>query len=926
MASQPQNGRARNAIEETKKPPKSTDKASPVIAQYLELKAVNPGYLLMYQLGDFYELFFEDAVLASEKLGLTLTKRGTYQGKDIPMAGVPLKVADEYLQKAIRAGFRVAVVEQLEDPAEAKKRGAKAVVRRDVTRLVTPGTLTEDNLLEAGANNFLTACFQHPSDKTAPGQPARHSFAIASIDISTGEFLVGEAREEDLPGELARLSPSELIFSDAIIGEPHIRALLSGMESAATPVPHSYYSSLSGEEALKATLKVADLDGFGHFTRGELAAISALLKYINLTQIGKTPHIRPPKRSTSASYMVIDAATRSNLELLTSTRMTKKGSLFDALDKTVTGPGARRLASAISAPLLDIGLINERLNALEFLISNSADRDAMRKIIRQTPDIARSLSRLSLGRAGPRDLGAIRTGLEVAATLTNSFSAYQEAHLPALLKAIRDNLAFAKAPLSGQLKAALKEELPNSLKDGNFINEGYLPPLDEQRQLRDESRSILAELQAEYRNDTGVKSLKIRHNNQFGYFVEVTALHAETLLAAPLNETFRHRQTLANNTRFTTDRLVKTEAGITLAAERAQAMEEAEFESLSRLVNENAAAITTIAEALADLDMLLALALLSEEENYARPLVDESLAFTIKNGRHPVVEQALRTAKSGPFIENDCNLAKGQKLDAACIWLLTGPNMAGKSTFLRQNALIAIMAQIGCYVPAESAHIGLVDRLFSRVGASDDLARGRSTFMVEMVETAAILNQATNRSLVILDEIGRGTATFDGLSIAWASVEYLHDKTRARALFATHYHELTTLAEKRPLITNATIEVKEWNDEIVFLHRVIMGAADRSYGIQVAKLAGLPSPVIHRANEVLTLLESENEKSGAINQLEDLPLFSLDTPISDEKTRLSEPDPIAEKLRQQLASLNPDDITPKAALELLYSLKSLSEG
>lgn len=928
MALEQGHNRSQNAVSEKKTPAKPTDKASPVIAQYLELKAVNPGYLLMYQLGDFYELFFEDAILASEKLGLTLTKRGTYQGKDIPMAGVPLKVADEYLQKAIKTGFRVAVVEQLEDPAEAKKRGPKAVVRRDVTRLVTPGTLTEDNLLEASANNYLTAIFQHPTD-TASGQGVRHKYSIASIDISTGDFLVSEVKEEDMPGELARLGPSEIIHSDAIAGEPHIRALLRTIESAATPVPHAYYSSLSGEEALKKTLKVEDIEGFGHFSRGELAAIGALLKYIDLTQIGKSPLIRPPKRNTISNFMVIDAATRANLELLQSTRMTKKGSLLDAMDKTVTGPGARQLAAAISAPLMNVKEINERLNAIEFFINNSADRDTIRKLIRQTPDLARSLSRLSLGRASPRDLGAIKAGLLVANKVNDQLTKYNDQHLPQLVCQLKNQLLKAETPLAGELNRALNEELPNSVKDGGFIAKDYHLPLDEQRHLRDESRSILAELQAEYRELTGVKSLKIRHNNQFGFFVEVTAINAAALLAEPLSETFRHRQTLANNTRFTTEKLVETESRITLAADRALAMETELFETLRHKVNDSREFITEIAEALASLDMLLALALLSEEENYCRPQVDESLAFTIKSGRHPVVEQALRQSKSGPFIENNCTLAKRQGKNAAkesaCIWLLTGPNMAGKSTFLRQNALIAIMAQMGCYVPAESAHIGLIDRLFSRVGASDDLARGRSTFMVEMVETAAILNQATDRSLVILDEIGRGTATFDGLSIAWASVEYLHDKTKARALFATHYHELTTLAEKRPLITNATIEVKEWNDEIIFLHRVIMGAADRSYGIQVAKLAGLPGPVIRRANEVLHLLESESEKSGSINQLEDLPLFSLEAPEASIPAEPTKEELQSEKLRQHLAAINPDDITPKTALEMLYTLKALSE-
>lgn len=913
------------------------DKASPVIAQYLEIKAVNPGYLLMYQLGDFFELFFEDAIIASEKLGLTLTKRGYYQGKDIPMAGVPLKVADEYLQKAIRAGLRVAVVEQMEDPAEAKKRGPKAVVKRDVTRLVTPGTLTEDNLLEDGANNYLTAFFQNPSDE----KQTSRLYSLASLDLSTGEFLVSEVKAQDFNGELARLNPSEIIISDAIHGEPHIRNLLKAHEftekdCAHTPVPHSYFSSLSGERDLKSALKVSELTAFGDFTRGELAAIAALLKYVDITQIGKKPLIRPPSRAVSSSAMVIDAATRINLELLKSTRMTKKGSLYGALDRTVTNPGARLLAQRISAPLNEQSAITDRLNALEFFITHSAKRDTLRQTIRHTPDMARALSRLNLNRTSPRDLGAIKRGLQIADEVSLSLQDFKEDHLPTAIINIRQQLLFASGQLKDKLIAALNDDLPHQTKDGDFIKKDYNAELDEERTLRDESHSIMAELQAEYRKLTGVKNLKIRHNNQFGFFVEVTALNASALQNGPMMDIFRHRQTLANNVRFTTETLVDIEAKITRAADRALDIEKKLFNELRDNITTNSRQISEVCGALAELDVILALALLSEEENYTRPTIDDSTSFDIKNGRHPVVEQALRQAKSGPFIENDCALAKPNGNaktspgDSANLWILTGPNMAGKSTFLRQNALIAIMAQMGCFVPAKSVHIGLIDRLFSRVGASDDLARGRSTFMVEMVETAAILNQATNRSLVILDEIGRGTATFDGLSIAFAAVEYLHDKCRARALFATHYHELTTLAEKLQGVTNATIEVKEWNDEIVFLHRVIMGAADRSYGIQVAKLAGLPAPVIKRAHEVLAKLESENKKSGAINQLEDLPLFSLDTPepetsTCNETNNLPIMSAYALKLQEELAAINPDDITPKIALELIYRLKSIPQ-
>ncbi len=906
----------------TKPGRKSKDaKASPVIAQYLELKAVNPGYLMMYQLGDFFELFFEDAVLASEKLGLTLTKRGTYQGKDIPMAGVPIRTINEYLQKAIRAGFKVAIIEQLEDPAEAKKRGNKAVVKRDVTRLVTPGTLTEDQLLEPGTNNYLTAIFQNPAEKSPI---ASLHFSLASLDISTGDFLISKARAEDLAGELARLSPSELIISETIQGSPHIKTILKNYEGLITPVPHAHYSSLSGERTLKEQLKTAELTAFGDFTRGELAATGALLRYVELTQIGKMPLIRPPRQLNETSHMGLDAATRANLELIKSTSQTKKGSLFAALDRTVTAAGARALAGRISAPLCAVLPINNRLNTLEFFINHSALRDQMRTKLRKTPDINRALSRLTLNRGGPRDIGVIIAGLEIAADLTSDLDSHQEDHLPGDIKTIKDDLTFASGPLKDQLTAALStENLPVDPREGDFIKSGYKLDLDEQRQLRDQSRSILAELQARYREETGIKSLKIRHNNQFGYFIEITRTNADQLLEEPLSETFRHRQTLANNVRFSTDQLIDIETRITQAADRALAIEKDLFVTLKESIVEHQDKISALAESLAEFDVALSLALLSEEENYTRPTVDESHGFTIENGRHPVVEQALRADKSGPFIENNCLLSKPGQKDSTSIWILTGPNMAGKSTFLRQNALIAIMAQMGCYVPAKHAHIGLIDRLFSRVGASDDLARGRSTFMVEMIETATILNQATDRSLIILDEIGRGTATFDGLSIAWASVEFLHDQIHARALFATHYHELTCLSEKLDNVTNATIEVREWNDEIVFLHNVKLGAADRSYGIQVAKLAGLPHPVIHRANEVLACLESESEKQGAINQLADLPLFSQGTPQEPaEAPRVAE-NPQMRRLADEVSGLNPDDLTPRAALELIYKFKSL---
>ena len=880
--------------------------ATPMMAQYASIKAANPDCLLFYRMGDFFELFFEDAVAASRALGIQLTKRGKHQGEDIPMCGVPVVRSDEYLQKLIAAGFRIAVCEQLEDPAEAKKRGGKSVVKRDVIRLVTPGTITEDALLDAGANNYLTALFR--------GAGEDGTYALASADISTGECLVGECPAADLAGELARLAPKEVLLGAAIDGDRKLRAMIEGLGAALTPLPDAYFSSQGGAAALKRELGVAALDAFGSFSRNELSAFAALLKYIEITQIGQKPVLRPPRRAGGNSLLMIDAATRANLELVRSLGGRKQGSLLFAIDRTATSAGARELANRLSSPLVSAPEINARLDAVAFLIDRQMLRAQLRDVLKAAPDIARALSRLSLGRGGPRDLGALHDGLGAARDLARRLGEADGA--PAEITAILTRLAAEDGGLYDQLAAALAEELPHLKRDGGFIRSGFRADLDENRASRDNSRGVIATLQTRYANETGIKALKVRHNNILGYFIEVTANTAGPLLKAPHSERFRHRQTMANAVRFTTEELASAEARIMGAAERALAIELECFDTLSSLAVANEHALCSMAAALAELDVYAALAELAEEQNYARPDVDASSAFRIEGGRHPVVEQALKKARSGPFIANDCDLSKRR------LWLVTGPNMAGKSTFLRQNALIAILAQMGSYVPARSAHIGVADRVFSRVGASDDLARGRSTFMVEMVETAAILNQATDRSVVILDEIGRGTATFDGLSIAWAAVEHLHDINKSRALFATHYHELTEVADKLDGATNVTVSVKEWKDNIVFLHEVVAGAADRSYGIQVAKLAGLPPALISRARQVLAKLEKSQGK--ARGGLEELPLFAmLAAPV---EKPAPPPPPAPNPIAEALATIDPDRMTPRDALEALYRLKNLAGG
>jgi DNA mismatch repair protein MutS len=892
-------------------------KLSPMLEQYIEIKTANPGSLLFYRMGDFYELFFEDAEVASRALGIVLTKRGKHQGQDIPMCGVPIHRSDEYLHKLIALGHRVAVCEQLEDPAEAKKRGYKSVVKRDVVRLVTPGTLTEDTLLDAKRNNYLLAVAR--TRLSSVDSEAR--FGLAWIDISTGEFRITECDFLALSAEIARLEPSEILVSDALYADADLVALWRDLP-AVTPLPRDVFDGATAERRLTSFFVVATSDAFGTLSRLEITAAAACVTYVERTQIGQRPPLSPPLREAASATMAIDQATRGNLELMRTLGGERRGSLLDCIDRSVTSAGSRLLAQRLSAPLTDVKLINRRLDAVAFFVDDIAARADTRSRLAAAPDLARALSRLALQRGGPRDLAAIRDGIAAAHDLAVALG--NGADIPSeIAEAVR--LCRKPEPaLTAELTRALGDDLPLIKRDGGFVRDGYDAALDENRGLRDESRRVIAALQARYADDTGVKALKIRHNNVLGYFVEVTAQNADRLTQAPLNATFIHRQTLAGQVRFTSTELGELEAKIASAADRSLGLELEIFDRLAGAVIEQGAAIKECAEALARLDVAGALGTLAAEQNYARPIVDDSLAFALEGGRHPVVEQAL--ARDGtPFVANDADLSppsdhppqagEGKSGNAGRIWLITGPNMAGKSTFLRQNALIAIMAQMGSFVPAKSAHIGIVDRLFSRVGAADDLARGRSTFMVEMVETAAILNQAGQRSLVILDEIGRGTATFDGLSIAWATVEHLHDVNRCRSLFATHFHELTALSARLDRLHNVTVKVKEWKGDVVFLHEVVAGAADRSYGIQVAKLAGLPSSVIERAKLVLAKLEQEDR--AAPKGFEDLPLFA-----APYKAPQAAQDAAHGLVIATVAALNPDDMSPREAMEALYRLKA----
>ncbi len=873
-------------------PPLSPEAATPAIAQYLELKRRHRDCLLFYRMGDFYELFFEDAAKAAAALDIQLTKRGRHEGEDIPMCGVPVHAAESYLARLIRQGFRVAVCEQMEDPAEAKKRGSKAAIRRAVVRIVTPGTLTEETLLDARRNNYLAAVAE-----------AAGELALVWLELSTGAFRLQPATTADLGAALARLAPGEVLVPERLLQRPEVAALLSDWRDRLTPLASARFDSENGRKRLEALYGVRALDGFGNFSRAELAAGGALVDYVSLTQQGRAPLLQPPRRLGPGAVMEIDAATRRNLELAETLSGERRGSLLATIDLTVTGAGARLLAEHLAAPLTDPRAIALRLDAVGFLVAEERLRQGLREALKRCADIERAMARLALGRGGPRDLAALRDTLGQSAEFRRLLQ--DAAAKPHLLERAQGDLG-EHGDFVGHLTRALAAELPPVTREGGFIAAGYAPELDELRSLRDESRRRIAALQARYVGETGVASLKIRHNNLLGYYVEVTAAHAEKL-----KERFIHRQTMASAMRFTTPELSELESQIASAADRAVAMELKFFDDLVAAATARAGEIARTATALACLDVAAALAELAVNERYCRPSVDDGLGFAVVGGRHPVVEAALRRAGGPGFVGNDCELKPGQRL-----WLLTGPNMAGKSTFLRQNALIAILAQAGSFVPAERAEIGVVDRLFSRVGAADDLARGRSTFMVEMVETASILNQAGARALVILDEIGRGTATFDGLSIAWAAVEHLHSVNRCRALFATHYHELTALAAKLEHLACYTMRVKEWQGDVVFLHAVAPGAADRSYGIHVAKLAGLPAAVVARAEAVLALLE-KGEQSGALARLaEDLPLFT-----AARNTARAEAKPSA--VEAALGEVQPDALSPRDALELIYKLKGM---
>ena len=863
-----------------------------MMAQYLSLKAEARDCLLFYRMGDFFELFFDDAKAAAATLDIALTSRGEHDGAPIPMCGVPVHSAESYLARLIKGGHRVAIAEQTETPAEAKARGSKALVARAIVRYVTAGTLTEETLLDARRDNMLVAI-------ASVGGEGSEEIGLAAADISTGRFETMTLRAADLPAELARLRPSETVAAQgAEIELPDMHAF-----------DRAAFSSSRAEAALKRLFGVATLDGFGQFDRAELAAMGGLIGYLDHAGKGKLPFLAPPQRKTRGAHVAIDAATRESLEIIATMAGARAGSLLGAVDRTVTGAGARLLAQDLAAPLMDQPMIEARLGLVQLFHDDAMLRDQLRGALRALPDIGRALGRIALGRGSPRDLGQLRDGLGEARLLRERLGRLSDQ--PVLLAQLLPALD-GHGELVDALSRAMVLSPPTETANGGYIADGYDPALDELRRMAGDGRRAIAALETKYREQTGISSLKIRHNGVLGYHVEVPARAADALMQP--DSGFTHRQTLAGAVRFNSVDLHEEAGRVAQAGAHALAAEAAHLEELIAAALARKADIARAADALARLDVAAALAERAAEGGWQRPhfVADDGAGpcLDIVGGRHPVVEDSLRR-EGQPFVANDCRLHESDRL-----WLVTGPNMGGKSTFLRQNALIVILAQAGAFVPAQAARLTLVDRLFSRVGASDNLARGRSTFMVEMVETAAILSQATERSFVILDEVGRGTSTYDGLALAWAVVEAVHEVNRCRCLFATHYHELTRLAETLSSLSLHNVRAREWKGDLVLLHEVADGPADRSYGLAVARLAGLPAAVLRRAKDVLARLEAGKAKTGGIAAgLDDLPLFAA---------AAAQEEADADPLREAIDAIDADALSPREALDHIYRLKQLA--
>ena len=866
------------------------NKTTPMMEQYLTIKNKHKDALLFYRMGDFYELFFEDAIAASKALDITLTKRGKTNGMDIPMCGVPFHSADNYLPKLIKKGFNVAVCEQTETIEEAKSNLKKGPLKREVVRIISPGTLTEDNLLDRNANNFLGAI----SDVNG-------SISISWVDVSTGCFKSRNLQKENnqkqlLTNLLLRMNFSEILVSDAM----ELNIISEEWHSIIKKQSSSLFHYSSCLQQICSYFSIMSLEGIGKFSDGEVIAAGVLLSYLKLTQCGKLPILSMIKNESENNFLEIDYFTQKSLEILSNLSGETKGSLITSLDETKTAGGARLLKQRITEPFYKVVEIEKRYNLINWFLNNDIDIFKLQNNLENIPDIERSLSRISLLRGSPKDLSILCNGLLNVKQIYEIIISFKDRLNQApLLNNILNQISVDYS-LFEDIKNSLKKDLPLSTKEGGFIRDGYDDNLDKLRNLRNNELEEITKLQNKYSDLTNVNSLKIKYNRMLGYHIEVRAVHDKALRDKDI---FIHRQTTAQTSRFTTIELNEAENQLINSYDKSISIEMDFFKNFTNQIINEGKKILDIASAISELDIGIMVVKQSKDRDYVCPKILENKTLEIIEGRHPVVETQMKLSENS-FISNDCILNKDDFL-----WLITGPNMAGKSTYLRQNALIVIMAQAGLFVPAKEANIGVFDKIFSRVGASDDLAKGQSTFMIEMIETSLILNTASEKSLVILDEIGRGTATFDGLAIAWSVLDYLHNKIKPRTLFATHYHELTSLKEDLNHLSCHKMSIKEWNNSIIFMHKIIEGEADKSYGIHVAQLAGLPFEVIKKATQLLSKLENNKDNS----------YLKKSDNLDDNYSNINE----SQSFFKEFDNINVDNISPREALDILYKLKLL---
>ncbi len=873
------------------------DKATPVIRQFLDVKFANIDCLILFRMGDFYELFYEDAITAARVLGIALTKRGKTGDDEIAMCGVPYHALENYLNKLLEDGFKVAICDQLETPEEAKKRGGyKAVVNRDVTRIITPGTIIEESLLEVGEPNYLVSI--------AIG---KNNAALSYVDLSTSEIAVISVPEGQIINELARLKPKEILLAEKYRTSDFASQIGSMLNMRISFQVDSFFAVNKCRKNLLDFYQIKDVGAIGELEEIHISAVGGIIEYISITQKDSLPKLPKPKILNYQKFMTIDAQTRRNLEICVTTSGSLRGSLFDCIDHSVTKSGSRLLYKYLSTPLIDIQGINNRLDLTKYFYEDIRLTNDLRSLLKKTGDLERCITRLNMGRSTPKDLLSIKYTIEIAEEIRAAFVAQKGIELPQHVEKIVKPLVGLNG-LYESIDSVIKNDAPNITINGGIIKHEYHPKVKELYDLINNSHIAIEKLRDQYKKETGIDTLKISNNNVLGLFIDITARHANKIF----DEKFIHRQTTANSIRYTTAELQELESKIVNAKILVISLEQEIYNELCLQITSEQISLYKMSESLSLLDVYSNFAYIADENNYVMPEISSDMIFEIRGGRHPIVEKVLKKNREN-FICNDCNLEFDER-----VWLLTGPNMAGKSTYLRQNAIIAILAHVGSFVPAELAKIGVVDKIFSRIGSGDDLNKGQSTFMLEMLETSAILAQATHKSLIILDEVGRGTSTYDGVAIAWSVLEYIHDKIRARCLFATHYHELTKMEEVLPALKNYTVAIDDTGESVLFLHKIKIGSADRSYGVHVAQMAGLPKSVIKKATSLLEKFEKESIKSNKKMMTQEsynMNLFELNS---------SSENPKHKKLFDEFISIEPDKLSPREALDILYKLKDIS--